>query len=284
MLPGMVSPADLRYLKEIASSFGMEWTLLPDYSDTLDETPWDEYRSLPRGGTPLEDIRRAGDAAAAIQFGQATASRRGAADVLAERFPVRVFKQGLPIGTRATDRFFRTLEELSGRATPEDHARERGRLMDALVDGHKYVFGLRAALYGEDDLVTAMAGFCAELGIEPVLCATGAKSGHLREWLTETAGEAAAGTRVMEGADFAAITAAVMELKPDLLIGNSKGYPSARAIGAPLIRVGFPVHDRFGAARIRHLGYRGSQELFDRIVNAVLDQRQEKSDIGYSYL
>ena len=52
----------------------------------------------------------------------------------------------------------------------------------------------------------------------------------------------------------------------------------------PLIRVGFPIHDRIGGQRIHHLGYRGAQELFDRIVNALMDSKQETSTVGYSYL
>ena len=52
----------------------------------------------------------------------------------------------------------------------------------------------------------------------------------------------------------------------------------------PLIRVGFPIHDRIGGQRVLHLGYRGAQEFFDRIVNALLEVKQENSPIGYSYL
>jgi len=33
-----------------------------------------------------------------------------------------------------------------------------------------------------------------------------------------------------------------------------------------------------------HLGYRGAQRLFDRIVNAILESRQDDCDVGYSYL
>ncbi len=67
-------------------------------------------------------------------------------------------------------------------------------------------------------------------------------------------------------------------LKPDLLIGNSKGYGIARDLGIPLVRVGFPIHDRIGGQRILHLGYRGAQQLFDRIVNALLEYKQQTSD------
>jgi nitrogenase molybdenum-iron protein NifN len=52
----------------------------------------------------------------------------------------------------------------------------------------------------------------------------------------------------------------------------------------PLLRVGFPIHDRFGAQRVLHVGYRGTQVLLDRIVNAVLEKGQECSPVGYGYL
>ena len=87
-----------------------------------------------------------------------------------------------------------------------------------------------------------------------------------------------------EGFDFAEIAEAAPELKPDFLIGSSKGYSIARRLKVPLIRVGFPIHDRIGGQRVLHLGYRGAQELFDRIINALLEVKQETSPIGYSYL
>ena len=69
-----------------------------------------------------------------------------------------------------------TLEQLSGRSLPAHHAAERGRLIDALVDAHKYVFGKRVAVYGEPDLVVGLAGMLAEIGMVPALCATGAET------------------------------------------------------------------------------------------------------------
>ena len=50
LLPGMVSPADLRYLREIVTDFDLELNLLPDYADTLDGGNWEEYHKLPEGG------------------------------------------------------------------------------------------------------------------------------------------------------------------------------------------------------------------------------------------
>ena len=69
-----------------------------------------------------------------------------------------------------------------------------------------------------------------------------------------------------------------------LLIGHSKGYTMSRRLKRPLIRVGFPVHDRVDGSRMLHLGYHGAQQLFDRIANAVLERKQADSSVGYSYL
>jgi nitrogenase molybdenum-iron protein NifN len=89
---------------------------------------------------------------------------------------------------------------------------------------------------------------------------------------------------VLEDTDYGAIEAACNRLKPELLIGSSKGYRIARALGVPLLRVGFPIHDRLGAGRLLHVGYRGTLALFDSVVNTLLDAKQSSSPIGFSYL
>ena len=60
---------------------------------------------------------------------------------------------------------------------PKKYSKERGKLIDAYVDGHKYVFGKKAVVYGEEDFVIAMITFLEEIGIETVLCASGGNSG-----------------------------------------------------------------------------------------------------------
>ena len=88
----------------------------------------------------------------------------------------------------------------------------------------------------------------------------------------------------MQNGDFEEIAAGCRELKPDLIIGHSKGYYIAREMEIPLIRIGFPVHDRLGGQRIRHIGYEGTNELFERIVNAAIEYNQTGSEIGYKYM
>jgi len=68
------------------------------------------------------------------------------------------------------------------------------------------------------------------------------------------------------------------------MIGTSKGYRIAKRMGIPLIRAGFPIHDRFGGQRLLHVGYRGTQSLLDLIVNTVIEGNQEDSSVGYAYM
>jgi nitrogenase molybdenum-iron protein NifN len=185
---------------------------------------------------------------------------------------------------RATDEFFEALEKLSGREMPGKYAGERARLLDAYVDAHKYIFGKRAILFGEEDFVIGMAGFLQEIGVDPILCASGGKSGRFEAELRAHVPGLAASALVKEGFDFAEIAEATPSLDPDLFVGSSKGYSIARRAGRPLIRVGFPIHDRIGGQRVLHIGYRGAQQLFDLIVNTVMEQKQSNSEVGYAYL
>lgn len=285
LLPGFVSPADLRYLREILDDFDLNAVLLPDISETLDGPALMDYQKIPAGGTPLAAIRTMGQARATVELGRVVSDRDSAGRVLEQRFGVPLRSLGLPIGLRETDRLFQVLADLAGRDPSPRLALERGRLIDSYVDGHKIVFGKRAAVYGEEDLVVGITALLAEIGVQPVLCASGGKSGGLQQAVREvTADLVREPPTIIDGADFFTIEREVERLAPDLLIGHSKGQRIARARGVPLVRVGFPVHDRFGGQRLLHLGYRGAQTLFDRIANALLEVKQTSSPVGYGYM
>ena len=285
LLPGSVSPADLRHLREIADGFELENTLLPDWSDRLDGVTVARYERLPAGGTPLAQIAAAGHATAAVTLGGlATPGVKLAGQLLGERFDVPHHELPLPIGIRRTDAFIDLLGHLSGRRAPAWLTAERGRLVDAYIDGHKYAADRTAIVIGDEDLVLGLACFLAEIGVTPVACATGGRSGRLAAELERHAPELTGRIEVIDDGDFELIEAKAAELRPDLLIGHSKAYPTARRLGIPLVRVGLPIHDRVGGQRLRHLGYRGTQELFDRVVNALIERRQDESDVGYAYM
>ncbi|NTU47660.1 MAG: nitrogenase [Syntrophobacteraceae bacterium] len=285
ILPGFVSPADIRHLKEILEEFGIEAILLPDISETMDGPALEDYQKLPEGGTPIEAIMDMGRSGCTVEFGRTMGERNTAGHLLQERFGVPLHAVGTPIGLRETDRFLRVLECTVDRKTPGRILSERGRLVDSYVDAHKVVFGKKAVVYGEEDLVVALASFLTEIGVKPVLCASGGQSGRLEKSVRAVTGDILPETpRVREGMDFHEIAEEAESLEPDLLIGHSKGYHLARKWKIPLVRVGFPIHDRFGGQRMLHVGYRGTQNLLDHIVNAFIEKKQEDSPIGYGYM
>ena len=284
LLPSFVSCADLRHLKELARAFGLTPILLPDHSETLEGPALLDYERIPQGGTPLASIRAMSGSRASLQMGRCTGSVN-AADDLARRFGVPARHLGLPMGLRESDALLDALSEISGRPIPRELELTRGRLVDSYVDGHKYLFGKRAVVYGDEDLVAGLCAFLSEIGIQVVLAATGSTGTGLTEAVRELCAETSRELpEVREGADFHDIADEAGRMEPDLLVGHSKGFRYARQWGVPLVRVGFPIHDRFGAQRIATLGHQGAQTLYDRLVNAILDKQQSDSPVGYTYL
>ena len=225
-----------------------------------------------------------GGAKATIELGSTLPAKTGGT-VLEQKFGTKLYQTRLPIGIRATDALFNQLTEISGNGIPERHTAARGRLIDSMVDGHKYIFGKRAVVYGEEDLVVGLTSFLAEIGIHTVLCASGGKSGKFESSVAAALeGMDCELPVVKEDVDFFDIETMAKELKVDIVIGHSKGYAFARKENLPLIRVGFPIHDRVGGQRILHLGYHGAQALFDLITNTVIEKKQSDSPIGYSYM
>ncbi len=285
ILPAMMSCADLRHLRELCGNYGLSAVMLPDYNATLEGGSWDAYYRISPGGTSLDEIEEMGASAATIEIGHTCAgSKDSAGSFLETECGVTRHALGWPLGIRLSDQFCTSLSEISGQEMPESLLAERSTLIDSYIDAHKYVSGKTAAVYGEPDLVVALAAFLSEVGIRPILCATGSKVKGWRELLAAEIEGDSADIEAIAGADHAKLSARARELKPDLLIGSSKGYPLARELGIPLVRIGFPIHDRIGAQRQLAVGYRGTQAMFDLVVNALMEAKQTHSDAGYSYI
>ena len=280
----MVSPEDLRYLKKIIQLFGISGTLFPDYEETLDGGVWSEYMSIPSGGTAPEEIAMTGNAGGSIEFVSSFRPEQTASGWLQDKRDVPAHTMSIPVGVEQTDAFIEKMSDLSGAPIPEELYRSRQRLIDAYTDGHKYIFGKRVLVYGEEELVASLYTFLKEIGACPVVCGSGGSTGLLeKEIASRRDGSEIFETVARGDVDFADIGEIAREQKVELVVGNSKGYKLASALKIPLVRVALPVHDRFGAARIRILGYEGTLELYDRIINALIETRQEESGIGYSY-
>lgn len=284
LISGFVSTEDLRELHAILASYGVFYTLLPDYSQTLDGPSWEEYQKLPDGGTPLDDIAKMGNAAGSVYFGKCMTKEKNPALWLEDTYGVPSYTVDLPIGIGNTDEFFSRLEKITGTPTPQSWLDIRGRLVDAYIDGHKYCYGKKAIVYGDEDFVCAISSFLDEIGIVPVIAATGAISSTFDGRMKAAMKNCRVDTVIMDDADFVTILEKAKNVNADFVIGSSKGFYLAKNLELPLVRCGFPIHDRIGGQRILHLGYRGTLGLFDLVCNALMQEKQTSKKIGYSYI
>lgn len=236
VFPGLFSPADLRFLKRALDAFRLDYTMLPDYSDSLDPPVRPDRRGV--SATEVSRIRRLGSRTASIEFVTAAAAQARAGRLVESRCALPAHRIVAPIGVEGSDCFYRLLSSLSGAAIGDEIRDARGRLIAGLVDAAAILAGKRVGLVGESDLIPGVAALLSEAGAVPV---------------------AAAGDSACE-----------LE-RLDLMLGHSDALAIASRLNVPLLRAWFPIHDRRGGARRRTLGYEGSLRLLDEIVNALLD-------------
>ncbi|MCL6635229.1 MAG: nitrogenase [Peptococcaceae bacterium] len=268
-----LSPADLREIKRILELMKAGYILLPDFSDTLDRPFERPYRKVPAGGTKLKDIARMAGAQATIQMGVTVDDSISPGGYLAAEFGVPLYNVPVPMGVENTDLFVKLLKQLTGNPVPESLELERGRLLDCMIDSHKYNAQARCVIFGEPENVYAVACTCLENGIAPVVAATGGRGGKLAELLKARLGEAGCETQILCGTDFFQIREKSREMGANIAIGHSDGRYLTEREGIPLVRHGFPIHDRVGGQRLLSVGYAGTTMFLDRVTNTLLENK-----------
>ncbi len=267
-----MSPADLREIKRLLALMGIDYVLCPDYSETLDAPCDPHFQKIPKGGTKLADIKAMPGAVATLQFGLTIDEKLSPGKYLEEEFAVPLYRLPMPIGIEGTDMFLHALSEATGIAIPESLEQERGRLLDAMVDSHKYNMQGRSVIFGEPELVYAVTQLCLENGIQPVVVATGSKTKRLKELLAPLLTDTAL-TGFFDEADFVQIRTQSQIRQANIAIGHSDGRYLTENAGIPLVRLGFPIHDRVGGQRLVAVGYTGTANLLDRLTNTLLENK-----------
>lgn len=268
-----ISPADIREIKRILRELKVNFTLFPDFSDNLDRPYMKTYTKVPVSGTKISDIESMGGAAATIELGMTAEDSYSPGRYLETEFRVPLYRLPIPMGLNNTDLFVRTLQEITGNPAPPSLEEERGRLMDCMIDSHKYNFAGKSVIFGEPELVLAVTGACMENGVYPAVVATGSRNkklaGLLEPYLDEVGGKC----QVLSGADFAQIREKVSGSEVNIAIGHSDGRYLTEKEGIPLVRIGFPIHDRVGGQRLLSVGYTGTAMFLDRITNTLLENK-----------
>jgi len=270
-----ISPADIREIKRILTLMNIEYTLFPDISDTLDRPHERPYTKMTSNGTALADIKAMSGAAATIQMGVTVEDGFSPGKYLKDTFEVPLYRIPLPIGMAGADQFMETLQEITGQPMPASLAQERGRLLDGMIDSHKYNFQGRGMIFGEPELVYSITKTCLENGLHPVVAATGSRNARLGELLQPSVADGGEKIHILSETDFCHIKSYGEEAGANIAIGHSGGRYLEERAGIPLVRVGFPIHDRVGGQRLLSVGYTGTMLLLDRITNTLLENKHK---------
>ncbi|MDA9392393.1 nitrogenase molybdenum-iron protein subunit beta [Bradyrhizobium ottawaense] len=268
---------NLREIKRILALMGIHHTILADNSEVFD-TPTDGEFRMYDGGTTLEDAANAVHAKATISMQQWCTEKT--LPFVAEHGQ-DVVSFNYPVGLSATDDVIMALSRISGKEIPEQLARERGRLVDAIADSSAHIHGKKFAIYGDPDLCYGLAAFLLELGAEPthVLSTNGNKA-----WLEKMQALLASspfgqGCQAYPGRDLWHMRSLLFTEPVDFLIGNTYGKYLERDTGTPLIRIGFPVFDRHHHHRSPLWGYQGGLNVLVKILDKIFDEIDKKTNV-----
>ncbi|MDR2544961.1 MAG: nitrogenase [Methanobrevibacter sp.] len=265
---GNLSPSNIAEIKDIMKRFDVEPILLTDTSENLDAPLNEETLKLHKFGTSLDELRDTANSKATISI---TKHNDSGAKYLEKNLSVKSISETMPVGIRNTDIFIKNLSKVMSVDIPEKIIRDRGRLSDVLVDAHAYNYRRKVAIFGDVDVVIAIARFTYEMGMIPKVLCVGTESPRFREDLNELVNDIGYKPIVLENKDLFDFEKVLKSNPVDLLIGNAYGASIASKFNIPLFRIGFPIFDRIGTQRIKFIGYNGGIEFVDAITNMILD-------------
>lgn len=247
-----LTPGDVEHIKESIEAFGLRPLVLPDIADSLDGHLTElESTPLTVGGTPVTDIASMGESVATLVIGN---SLFDAADFLKQQTGVPDYRFDCLMGQEAVDSFIAALAEISGKPVPEKIERQRAQLQDAMVDAHFMLGFARIAIAADPDLLYNLSRLVTEMGCEVVTAVAPARANILNSVPVEQVGIG----------DLEDLEIAAGKNDAQLVISNSHAVETARRLGVPLLRAGFPQYDLIGGYQRLWVGYRGTrQALFD---------------------
>lgn len=268
-----ITPAEVREIKKILNLFDLKYILIPDISETLDAPFMDNFNKIPLGGTKLKDIEDMGNSKLTIEIGSCIEDNFSTGALLNEKFNIPLYRIPLPIGYRNTTEFLNLLSKISNKDIPNDLKISQGRYVDAIIDAHKHCAEGKVSIFGEPDLAMGYSEFCIENGIVPLIIASGSSNSKLKSLESIIKNKFGITPSIYDDTDFQTIQEESLKKNVNILIGNSGGKFISEKINVPLLRMGFPIHDRIGGQRIMHLFYEGGMRLLDDLVNTLLERK-----------
>ncbi|MBI4741830.1 MAG: nitrogenase iron-molybdenum cofactor biosynthesis protein NifN [Betaproteobacteria bacterium] len=259
----MLTPGDIEAIKEWIEAFGLRPVVVPDIGDSLDgHLTGAEYSALTIGGTPRSEIEIMGESCATLVIGP---SLHKAADILKARTGVPDYRFAGLMGLDDCDAFTQALANISGKPVPGKIERHRTQLQDAMVDCHFMIGFARVALAADPDLLGMQARFLTGMGAEIVGAVSPAKAESLA---------ASPVAKIVVG-DLEDLEIEARANGAQLVIASSHAAGTARRLGLPLLRAGFPQYDLVGGYARTWTGYRGTRQALFDLANLIQGQHHE---------
>lgn len=266
LLPGVhQTPGDVEALRALVESFGLQVTVLPDISTSLDGTVPGRHVATSAGGTPIAEIRELGKASHTIAIGE---HMRQPAETLKELTGVPFSVLPSVTGLAEVDAFVALLMKESGRPAPDALKRKRSQLLDAMMDAHFWFSGRKIAIASDPDLLRCLGQLVVSMGAE-LCCAISSTRGS--DALSDLSCD-----EVLVG-DLGDLEERAQAAGADLLVTHSHGRRAAQRLGVPLYRVGFPVFDRLGIQHRCSVGYHGTRQVLYDLANLIASKHHEPS-------
>lgn len=261
-----LTPGDIEHIKELVEAFGLRPLVLPDIADSLDGHLTEmESSPVTVGGTPVSDISSMGESIATLVLGN---SLFEAADFLKQQTAVPDYRFDGLMGLEAMDSFVAALVEISGKPVPEKIERQRAQLQDAMVDSHFMLGFARVAIAADPDLLYGFSKLVSEMGCEVVAAVAPARANILQSVAAEN----------VSIGDLEDLEIAARKNSAQLIISNSHAVESARRLGIPLLRAGFPQYDLLGGYQRLWVGYRGTRQTLFDLANMLVEHGHHETE------
>ena len=261
-----LTPGDTEHIKELIEAFGLRPLVLPDIADSLDGHLTEmESSPLTVGGTPVSEISTLGESIATLVLGN---SLFEAADFLKEQTGVPDYRFDSLMGLDAMDSFVAALAEISGKPVPEKIERQRAQLQDAMVDSHFMLGFARVAIAADPDLLYGFSKLVTEMGCEVVAAVAPSRANIL---------QSVQAAQVSIG-DLEDLEIAAKKNSAQLIISNSHAVETARRLGVPLLRAGFPQYDLLGGYQRLWVGYRGTRQTLFDLANMIVEHGHQETE------
>ncbi|WP_413733392.1 nitrogenase iron-molybdenum cofactor biosynthesis protein NifN [Sodalis sp. RH21] len=270
-LSHMFTPGDQELLRSYVEAFGLQAVIVPDLTQSMDgHLAAGDYSSLTQGGTALRLMEQLGQSAASFVIG-----------VSLQRVAALIEPRGRGICVRLPhlmtlsqmDEFILRLRQISGREVPAWIDRQRGQLLDAMIDCHGDLQGGRMAIAAEADLLRGWTDFALSQGIDVAHAVAPVNQPGLAELSVDT-------VTIGDLEDLADLLA---QRPADMILANSHAAGLAQRLHLPLVRTGFPIYDRLGEFRRTRQGYAGIRDTLFELGN-VMRLRHQHSPVYLSPL